>query len=152
MQEIKDSAEALRFLLVVGLAEVSEAIAWADAQIALSDIPSPELIDVSLSGSKPVAELVRSLSAIPGTPHPEKVASEVLHRLSAFVERNPSNARRAARILYDMYCEGLVPSPDVKEQMLRLDDAFSLAESGTWGTLEEARAELNEFLAEWAQK
>jgi hypothetical protein len=35
--------------------------------------------------------------------------------------------------------------------MGRLDDAFALAESGSWGTLDEVQAELVKFLSEWIE-
>jgi hypothetical protein len=35
--------------------------------------------------------------------------------------------------------------------MARLDDAFSLAESGSWGTLSDVEAELADFLAAWEE-
>jgi hypothetical protein len=151
LSDFKQQAEALRVGLLAGYVAPAEVVAWADSAIAAGDVPGPELIDVSLGGGLPVDKLARALSAMPGEVSPAPLSQTILHQMAAALRRDPATARGIAQSLYQMWLDDLVPSPEARAQMSRLDDAFALAESGTWGTLPEVHAELAEFLSEWAE-
>ena len=149
LSDVKEQAEALRVGLLAGYVTPTEVVAWADGLIAADGLPEPELIEVSLGGGKPVDELARALNEIRGEVRRPLLARAILGQMAAAVRRDAATGRAAARQLYQMWLDDLVPSPEARTQMIRLDDAFNLAESGTWGTLDKVQAELVEFLAEW---
>ena len=151
MPELKDESEALRLGLLAGYVQPAEVIAWADASIAAGDIPGPQLIEVSLAGSHSAKELAHMLAAIPGTARRDEVAQNMIRRIAEVVARDPSSSRGAARTLYEMYLAGYIPASSAEAEMIRLEDCFALAESGTWGSLDEACCELQEFLATWSR-
>ena len=150
MSDFKLQAEALRIGLLAGYVGPAEAVAWADSVIAAGDVPGPEIIEVSLGGGLPSDELARALGAIPGEVSRTPLSHEILRQMAAALRRDPAKGPAIARSLYRMWLDDLVPSPEAKAQMIRLDDAFDLAESGTWA-LGEAHAQLAEFLSEWAE-
>jgi hypothetical protein len=151
LSNLKVQAEALRVGLLAGYVQPAEVVAWADRLILAGAVPGPELIAVSLGGSLPADELAKVLHALQGEACPTRLARSILSQMAAAVRRDPATGREIARWLYQMELDHLVPSPEARIQMNRLDDAFALAESGTWGTLQEAQAELAEFLSEWAE-
>jgi hypothetical protein len=151
LSDFKEQAEALRVGLLAGYVLPDEIVSWADGLIAAGDVPEPELIEVSLSGRKSVDELARALKAIKGDVYRPRLARVILGQMAAAVRRDAATGRAVARQLEQMYFEDLVPSPEARDQMGRLDDAFALAESGSWGTLAEVQTELVEFLSEWTK-
>jgi hypothetical protein len=150
LRDVKEQAEALRVGLLAGYVGPNEVVTWADNLIVATDVPEPEIIAVSLVGSCSANDVARALAAIPGVGCREKVAELVLRQMAKAIQRDPKAARSIARMLFQMYQDGIIPSEQAGLQMSRLDDAFDLAESGTWGTPEEVLAELVEFLAAWA--
>lgn len=149
MSTVKEQAEALRLGLLGGYVSSDEVTAWADQVIAAGDTPGPEIIEVSLGGSKPIHDIDAALAGIPGFAPRDAVAVLTLRQMAAAVRQNPSVGRAVAHSLFQMYLEGIVPSEQAKGQMGRLDDAFYLAESGIHGTTAEVQAELAEFLSTW---
>jgi hypothetical protein len=149
--DVKEQAESLRVGLLAGYVSPTEVVAWADGLIAAGGVPEPELIEVSLGGGKPVDELARALSAMRGQARRPRLAGVILRQMAAAVRRDATTARAVAHQLYQMWLDDLVPSAEARAQMGRLDDAFALAESGTWGTLDEVQAELVAFLSEWTE-
>lgn len=147
---LKEQAVALQVGLLGGYVQPTEVVTWADQVIAAGDVPGPDLIEISLGAGLPVEELAQALKAIPGEVGPTRLAQTILRHMAAALRRDPTTSRSIARCLYQMWLDDLTPSPEAKDQMSRLDDAFDLAESGTWGTLTEVRAELAEFLSVWA--
>jgi hypothetical protein len=150
MDEIKNDAESLRLSLQAGLIQPSEVIAWADAQIAASDIPQSALIDVSLAGSKSPAEIERALSNIEGWFDDATIALATFRKMAMAIERKPVLARNAAKLLCKMAKKGIVPSREAESAMFGLDEDFYLAESGTYRTVDDVRRDLVAFLKKWA--
>ena len=151
MFNLKEQAEALQIGLLAGYVQPAEVVAWADQTIEAGDVPGPELIQVSLGRGLSIDGLARALGAIPGEVCRTRLAQTVLRNMSAALQRDSTTGRGIARWLYKMWLDDLVPSPEARAQMSRLDDAFDLAESGAWGTVPEVQAEIAEFLSAWAK-
>jgi len=58
---VKEQAEALRIGLLGGYVSPDEVTAWADEVIGTGGIPGPEIIEVSLGGSRPLIDLSQAL-------------------------------------------------------------------------------------------
>lgn len=149
MRTAKNQAEALRICLNAGFVTPEEVVAWADNVIQLGEVPSLELIELSLGLGRPLDSTLDTLAAMPGVACKAEVARAVLCKMAQVFERNPATGPGIARVLYQMYLDGTVTSVEAAAQMSRLDDAFDLAEAGHWGTTDEVTAELGEFLSEW---
>jgi hypothetical protein len=149
MQHIKEEAEALRIGILAGYVTPGDAIAWADEVIAASGVPGPEIIEVSLGYNKSPNELVLALAGIPGVRTPHAIARVTLRQMAEVVRKGDlETARKVARALYQMELDGLVSSENARAQMSRFDDAFELAETGTWGRPQDVLTELIVFLSE----
>jgi hypothetical protein len=151
LSDLKQQAEALRIGLLARYVEPDEVVAWADGAIAAGDVPGPELIEVSLGGVLPVDELARALKAIPGEISKPAVARTVLSQMAAALRRDSMTCRGIVQALYQMSLDELAPSPDARAEMLQLDDELDLAESGTYGSLQDVHVKLTRFLSEWAE-
>jgi hypothetical protein len=49
-----------------------------------------------------------------------------------------------------MYLNGKIPDVEGESEMIRLDDAFALARSGTYGSIQDAESDLRDFLRRYA--
>lgn len=147
--ELCDEAWELAFSLDHGLIEVADAVRWSDARLLARDDTPEALVDISLAGSLPADEVARLLRRVPGAHDVQHTARRVLARMATALDAGRVTPERIARSLYAMYLDGQVPEPAAESDMMRLDDAFDLARSGTLGTLADAERELREFLGRY---
>ena len=82
-----------RLGLVTGLLDKRALVTWADAQIMSSSIPTPEIIELSLSGSRPYSEIIWLLSYFEGKPGDELPLKLLLARAGILLESDPARAR-----------------------------------------------------------
>jgi hypothetical protein len=148
LSDLKEQAQALRIGYVAGYIAPKKVIAWADDIIECSITAEPEIIRVSISENQPAAELAAALDAIPGEVRPAAVANLVLHQMAEAMRRDPSIGQVLARTLYEMYLNGLV-SHEAEREMGYFDDAFDLAQSGAYGSIDKVQSELMAFLSKW---
>ena len=138
-------AEYFRIGVEVGIISPDEPRTWADALIRELEHPSGEVIEVSWS--KGTAELLQGLRAIPGERDCNLAGSWLLGLLAARLRTSPdpwSIARSAMKV-----ARVANMGDDVYYQFDVIDDQFSLAELGQYGTTEACRTELEEVLAKY---
>lgn len=141
----KDQAERLRVGIRGGWLPVSEAVKWADDQIARTATPDPPLIEVALGANKSREQMVTLLSAVPGAADMIAVMRACLADLLRVIERNPALARDAAKWLELAAHEGNLPEAAFGWDSFTLADEFALADQGI-GTAQQAEARLLAFL------
>ena len=151
MPTVKEQAEALRVGLLGGYVSPDEVTAWADEVIGAGGIPGPEIIEVSLGGSKPLIDLSQALAAVPGEASNDAVFDLVVRRMAVVVRQNSNTVPAVIQALYRMYREGKMPSERVEFKVIWLEDVYSLARDGIQGTQETVRDELLEFFSDWEQ-
>ena len=138
-------AEAYRLALVDGVVGPETIDTWLDSLIAAADVPSPELIDASLAACCSVASLVTALEPL-ALGYDTEFAIKGYFRLAAiWLERDTTPVRTVTRSLEQLALAGQAPDGCAHE-MLRLDDAMSLARGGVRGSEGAVREELMTFL------
>lgn len=144
----KHQAERLRIGLGGRWIQVRDAIAWADRQIAEASHPHPALIDIALAHNRRREDVEALLAAIPGSVDAVSVMRLCLGDMLEAVERDPRLAADAARWLYHAALREELPEAEFGLEAYAVEDAFSLAEQGIYGTVGEARDRLLAFLRE----
>ncbi len=143
---LKTEAARLRLGITWGWLPVSTAVLWADAIIAGNDAPPAALLDVSLGGQLDPGEMAALLAAVPGS-HDEAAALRVaLQDLRKWIGADMNRSEQAARWLNAAAVNGDLNALPIGEDVFGLDDAFSLARGGQWGTLAEAHDRVIKYL------
>ena len=149
---LKSDAEALRLALLTGLVDTPAVVAWADRLILADRIAeAPAVLDLSLAGSRPPAEIVALLGQVPGAPDHASVGRRVAARLRRALESGELDVVAVARGMYRMLREGYAPDSDFEGMAYFADDGVDLALARTYGTLDDIREELTAFLARYQE-
>jgi len=139
-------AALVRDGLRLGLCEVRDVVQWADHQLARLENPPYELIELSLLGSSvhdaasKLRELSESISVAETLPVLLSAANKLLQTETEF-------GPILAEALYQIYIQNSAILPESFSMCGYFDDAYSLATSGTFGTLGGVYRELLEFTA-----
>ncbi|MBX7247299.1 MAG: hypothetical protein K1X53_17525 [Candidatus Sumerlaeaceae bacterium] len=78
MLTLKEEAEYQRLALAMGLTDIDSVVAWADQKIVSLPEPPIQVIDVSLTGSRPAHAVMELLAQFPGNGDLTTVAHQVL--------------------------------------------------------------------------
>lgn len=148
----KNEAERLRLGIRGGWLKIDEAVSWADRQIERTQQPPLALVDLALAHNRTREEVAALLEAIPGSADLVAVMRSSLNDLLDAVEREPRLAPDAARWLEAAAIRGELPESEFGSEAFELDDAFALAEQGSYGTVEQARDRLVAFLQEHSKR
>lgn len=149
MKPYAQEAENLRLLFDAGIASVDDVVAWADGTISTLPGYDDDLTEISLGTKVPMAEMDSRLRRVSeGADHFEAIRN-LLGWMHRTLLSDRSKARGFARLLESLWVANnyKVPS-DLINCMAGIDDTFSLAESGTYGSLEEA---IDELIADTAK-
>src|SRR5262245_21168144 len=144
----KTEAEALKLAVSAGVVPISEAIAWADAQISATVVPPIALIDVSLSAPAGIGGVVAALGRIPGEVNPTAISLRAFTFMGTALERDPGLLRNVVVALERMAIENIAPTDTARNDMFGFDDQLTLAEQQIFGTPESVLADVKTFL--WA--
>jgi hypothetical protein len=150
MTQLKHQAERLRIGIGGGWLKVSEAVEWADQQIAATPEPHASLIAIAAAAGCSWGEMVTLLRDVPGTADASVVMRACLADLLDVLQREPELARDAARWLEWAADQGLLPDAEFGWEATALADAFALADQ-TIGTVAEAESRLVAFLNRYAR-
>lgn len=151
MRTLKADAEALRLGLIVGLVHPNQVVAWADGIImANRAVEAPVVLDLTLAADRPLAELVSFLGEVPGTVDAAAVGRRVAKQLREGLAVGTLDVIEVARAMYRLLREGYAPDREFENMAYSADDEVDLALEGTYGTLEDVRTELTQFLDRYA--
>ena len=131
-------AENLRLLLDAGIASMDEVVAWADQVILASPGYDDDLTEVSLAAKAPRDEMDRRLSRLGEGADPAEAIRNLAARIHQALLSDTSRAGDFARVLDRFWFEEWPRLPSEFSFMAGLDDEFSLAESGSYGSMKEA--------------
>lgn len=115
MSRTRDEAEALAGALELGLCDIPEVIAWADAQIAREDQPSEALCDVALARGRYPQDVAGLLRRFPGAPEKAETVRLVLTLMRERLNREDEAAEPIARMLHQMEHGGEIDNPQLME-------------------------------------
>jgi hypothetical protein len=148
---LKFDAEALRLGLVAGTVDVREVVAWADRAILANQADdAPVLLDLSLAGRRSVSEVVSLLGEVPGEADPPAVGRQLAGELATRLAAGQMDIVATARAMYRILREGYAPDREFEGHAYAADDGVDLALSGTYGTLDDVRHDVAEFLSRYA--
>jgi len=148
MDALKTSAEAWRRRLVEKLSSLDDVQTWADQQIAALDRPPTWLIDVSMARDRPSA--ITALGNAEGEADKRVVWCALMAGWRDLLEREPSRDSQIAEKLYFLGQKEDPCVPADRGELMYFCDAIDLAREGTWGSLDDEREKLREFLARWS--
>ncbi len=113
--------------------------------------PRPvHFIDISLAGNQQAEQIAELLGAIPGIADPVTVMRRCLGDLEKWIGTDCDKAQHVATYLNSLAGTALLPEPHFGPEPYFLDDNFTLARQGTYGSLEDAFSELREWLRKHA--
>jgi hypothetical protein len=144
---IKEQALALRLGILSGYATVQDAVAWADGIISADLLDeAPQALNLSLLPSSNWADAITLLGQVPGDAVSQDVGRDCARLMQCRIESGTLDVQTAARAMFRLEIEGFSPDAEFTGMAYYLDDAFDLASSGTWGTLDDVERELRSFL------
>ena len=142
----KDIADFFRLGLLGGVVPLREAIAWADSLISASDAPEEAALDLFISESQGRLAAINALGAFTGASDDTLPTHLLLARCNELVRLGQSDEFTVLSAL-----RGLPLYDDVYNRVDTLDDAKYLAEHEHYGTLDDVRADVREFLSRFIQ-
>lgn len=139
-------AEYFRLGIQVGLLAPSQAVEWADAEIAGAEKAPEELIEVAWA--KGLASTLDALAAVPGERDSKLAGSWLLGLLGKAIPESGEGLQLAAQSAMHIarYAE---LGDDTYCRFDMIDDELSLARTKVYGTVEECRSNLIAELAEY---
>jgi hypothetical protein len=146
--ELKTAAETARQRLTHRLWLLRDAQSWADEVILSMDKPHQWLIEVSTATT--TAEARDALLKADGKPDANRVWSALMGDWLRILVADPERDSEIAKALFDLAMAGEVPAREASGPMYSFWDAIDLAKEGTFGTVEEERAKLRDFLNRWS--
>lgn len=150
MAALREHAEYLRLALAMGLLDIPDVVAWADACIAACENAPIELIDVSLGGTRPRREMITLLGKIEGSADYTAAAHRALGLLRHLFVSADVSLNFAVEALQAYYNWARV-SEQEREDAYMFDDLLYCAKQGYTGSLDSVRSELLAFLDRFAQ-
>jgi len=142
----KFEAESLRIALICGCVSEDEIINWADEIILENEKVDYIFIEISLSGKKPIQDIVSLLFQISNKHEHFNACRRVLGRMSFACETGSQSLRRFAGGLYQIVIENSYELPSDLIFLIDIDDEYALADSGTYGTIDEVDKRFTEAL------
>ncbi len=134
----------------LGVFGVTEVVQWADNQIATQEAPGYELIELSLMSNANRYEIANQLTRV-GTPTLSR--ADVLPCLLAEAHKKllkePDFGKVLAEGLYRFWSLSNYELPENLSPCGFFDDAYSLAESGVYGSTDQVYRELLEFSSQF---
>lgn len=102
---ICEQAEAQRLLLLMGVIDKSEIIAWADSMIASREQVPEWLLDVSLAANQDKWAIEAKLRDVPGEPNPRVSAHAAIQRFASEFEVNCKYTSKEAAHMLAIWAE-----------------------------------------------
>ncbi|MGY2173445.1 hypothetical protein [Pseudomonas gingeri] len=145
---VDDQIAYLREALELRVLEVSDIVQWADNQIIAQENLAYELIELALMSDSSRYDTASQLLRV-GTPSLSRaeVLPYVLAKAHEQLLVDPDFGKVLAEGLYQSWFQSNYDFPDALSLCGYFEDAYSLAESGIVGTVDQINRELLEFTA-----
>lgn len=134
--------------LEVGIVTLQQAKDWAFSIVESMDNPPADIIDVALSSG--LSEINEKLNAVAGERDVQLAGKWLLNTLSREFSSNPFNVERITKQAMQV-TRSTALGDDEYYVFDHIDDALSLAQSGTYGSVEGCRSELENALSAYKE-
>ena len=139
-----------RYLAVglrLGLVEYSDVQLWVDSQIGLCDTPSDELLRLAYTKEGDIHGLYNSLCMLSVESSEYDEVRKLLKEIEKERLESIEFCWRLTQCLYAIWIEHDYSAPADLNAIGSLEDEYTLATSGIYGTVEEWHASFKEFVA-----
>lgn len=126
----------------VGALSRTDVASWVDSQVELADSVAGPLLELCTLAPKTDSQIVELLDRLAG----ERDNRRKIVWLAGAVREGRISLERAIRFLESSSCDWL--SDNERQEVLRLADGYSLASSGTWGTLDDIHRDFEAFVSD----
>jgi hypothetical protein len=99
----KETAEFFKMMLLAGWVQRTAVVAWADSVLVNQAEPDPALIDISMSGSRPIHEVFSSLDEVRGSLRPVIPARMFMAYLSIEYEAGRKRSVEIVHVLHHRF-------------------------------------------------
>ena len=121
-------------------------IKWADDQIeSKPDVPV-QLIELALMVQAPDVELLSKLNSLCTDTDPWLPIATALFSYRSEIKKSTQLAESISARLWETFSEHDYEAPSWFAPATRLDDAFALAKSGAYGTVQEAHQDMLQWI------
>jgi hypothetical protein len=144
---LKEQVAFLRAGIVSGVLSPIAAVDWADRLIQETGEPPAGVYDVSLAPSANVSRVLDALGEVASdTCINENVAKGLLDVLRGQCDSGAIHPAKAVRVAYALTHDLGYDSPICIDALI-LEENYSMASDGIFGTVEEMNAQVREWLA-----
>lgn len=146
----KDTAEFFRLSLLAGLCQPSAVARWADSIVGAEPSPHIAFIELCIAASQPASSVQTLLGDVPGQLTPELPVWMLLGYASRLVSSHVFTPDILLLRLYGI--ANLESFPErIYFRLVTLEDCYSLARDGVYGTPAEVARDVAAFLTEYEQ-
>jgi len=142
----KDIAEFFRLGLLAGVCDLPSVIRWTDGVISAESSPPFAFFDLSTCESQPVDAALGFLSKVPGNPTPHLAVCMLLGHCCRLTHSGAISAADTLVRLYRMAVPEHFPER-IYCELVRQEDAFSLARDHIYGSLTEVEKSFTQYLS-----
>jgi hypothetical protein len=143
--DYKDLFKIFSLGLTQGLIDKQEIIKWCDTIIIKDEEPDPFFIDISLSGTKSINDII-SLIDEKFKDNPSKISARVVLGLYYKLYRQGKiTLDKITHSIYWLHWESKLTESE-KQFMYIIDDRYELAIAKTWDTVDNIEKEILTFL------
>jgi hypothetical protein len=133
--------------LTLGILDSQDVQSWVNDEIANESNPSEELIELAFTKDNDVHGLISILSLLPDSKNEYEIVRHLLGKVTTVNQANIEYCRRLAECLYNFWVQMDYEAPDDLTEIGFLDDAYSLADTGTYGTMDEWHNDFKKFIS-----
>lgn len=145
MESAESEADVLRSGFKLGYYSKDDVARWADQQIAAVNEPSLELISLSMNKRVDPHDLINYLGLIGKADDQQQVATEIGFIGLLYTSHRITTEKAIQAIWTLVHEQGI--TFDQQSCIYCLEDGFSLARDGTYGSMNDVELELCAFLS-----
>lgn len=132
--------------LRLGILDVNDVESWVNSEIAKTEIPSDELVELAYSSNESIQNIYSMLSGMENESKDYEVIRDLLSQVKEEQLANIEFCRRLAECLYGVWVDNDYGAPEDLNLIGFFDDEYSLAIQGMYGTLEGWHSEFKNFV------
>lgn len=145
-KEISSTLHLIRAAIASGLIGKEEVIDWAVKIVTTDEKPDIFFIDLALSSSKDINGILFYINDFLNFENQIINGRPLLGHLYRKFANGHFDLERTIAILFRLKSEAIFTENEV-QRIYTLDDGFDLAKSNTYGTFEEVKSDLTDFLS-----